>query len=503
MIKPSHFYQHLADLGKLNLLYGQQPPSVLPEFWKRFEEVEPNNPVHAAFASGNMDAAKTIPMYIHGDEGRGKKRLPVMIVNTHGVIGAGCRAFEDYHKDAPTMRKNAMPVNIKGHSAETRFLSFVLSKKAYGEDSEYLRKLFDALVSDLELMQQKGVQIQGETWKFAFIGTVGDLQFFTKIGGLTRSYNHVSKKSGQQMKAGICHLCQAGLPGWPFEHFLDSPTWLQSVGTVDPWENPPSMVLRLFANPDNLASNNVQDRFTYFDEFAQAYLQRTGKTLYCKRINEVTLGFDSFQKCPQGGWQKASDTTIILEIFEAFCDGHTAKSAQEPILAWTHTAVANLNACLRLLYRCGLWMTQQQAAEAACCGLNFLKSYGHLVHLTILANRDRFPLTPKMHYIHHLMVDMQTQSASAAWSLNCVASTVQMDEDFVGWNARASRRVGAQHMSLRCLQRYLLQAAERITPEYLRWKPDASERARACLAKRSIAESHFIANLIQASIIIQ
>ena len=198
----------------------------------------------------------------------------------------------------------------------------------------------------------------------------------------------------------------------------------------------------------------------------------------------MTLGFDSFQKCPQGGWQKASDTTIILEIFEAFCDGHTAKSAQEPILAWTHTAVANLNACLRLLYRCGLWMTQQQAAEAACCGLNFLKSYGHLVHLTILANRDRFPLTPKMHYIHHLMVDMQTQSASAAWSLNCVASTVQMDEDFVGWNARASRRVGAQHMSLRCLQRYLLQAAERITPEYLRWKPDASERARACLAKR-------------------
>lgn len=214
--------------------------------------------------------------------------------------------------------------------------------------------------------------------------------------------------------------------------------------------------------------NNVQDRFTYVDEFAQAYLEQTGKSLYCKRINEATLGFDSFQKCPQGGWQKASDSTVLLEIFEAFCDAHTAMAARNPILGWTHTAVCNLNACLRLLYRCGLWMTQQQAAEAACCGMNFLKSYGHLVQLTLVANRDRFPLTPKMHYIHHLMLDLKSQSASAAWSLNCVASTVQMDEDFVGWNARASRRVGAQHMSLRCLQRYLLLAGERITPEFRR-----------------------------------
>ena len=254
MIKPSHFYQHLADLGKLNITYGQQPPSVLLEFWNRFKEVEPKNPVHAAFAAGSMDAAKTIPMYIHGDEGRGRKRLPVMIVNTHGVIGAGCRAFEEYHKDAPTMRKNAMPVNIKGHSAETRFLSFVLSKKAYGEDSEYLLKLFDAFVADLELLQREGVQLHGETWRFAFIGTLGDLQFFTKIGGLSRSYNHVSKKSGQQMKAGICHLCQAGLAGWPFERFEDEPAWLQSVGTEDPWVSPPGMATRLFSNPDNPAS---------------------------------------------------------------------------------------------------------------------------------------------------------------------------------------------------------------------------------------------------------
>lgn len=255
MIKPSDLYQHLADLGKLDLLFGKQPPSVLLEFWNRFQAVEPLNPIHAAFAAGKMDAAKTIPVYIHGDEGRGKKRTPVMVVNTHGVIGAGCRSFEEYHKDAPTIRKTVMPVNIKGNSAETRFLSFVLAKKAYGPGGEeYLLKLFDALVSDLELLQRQGVKANGETFHIAAIGAVGDLQYFAKVGGLTRSYNHVSKKTNQKTKAGICHLCLAGLPGWPFEHFDDAPSWIQSVGSEDPWQTPPSMVTRPCASPDNPAS---------------------------------------------------------------------------------------------------------------------------------------------------------------------------------------------------------------------------------------------------------
>ena len=151
-------------------------------------------------------------------------------------------------------------------------------------------------------------------------------------------------------------------------------------------------------------------------------------------------------------------------------------ASDNAILGWTYTAVANLNACIRLLYKSGLWMTQRQALDASSTGMNFLKCYGHLVHLTFRANRDRFPIAPKVHYIHHLLIDLKSQARASAWTLNCIAFTVQMDEDFVGVHARASRRAGAQYVSLRCLQRYLLYAGERITPEYRR----ATEVWSAC-----------------------
>ena len=39
-------------------------------------------------------------------------------------------------------------------------------------------------------------------------------------------------------------------------------------------------------------------------------------------------------------------------------------------------------------------------------------------------------------------------------------------KDFVGVNARRARRVGPQYTALRCLQRYLVHAAEKLTPEF-------------------------------------
>ena len=255
LLRPTDFYQHIADLGKLSILTGGQEPAScdLPAFWQRFEAIEPANTIFEAFRGGALSPARTIPMLLHGDEGRAKKRSPVMIVNTHGLIGAGCRAFEEWHRDTPTLRQQSMPVNLKGSSMATRFLAFVCPKSAYGPDSEYLNKMFDELVLDLVKLQTDGVTMSGETWHLAFVGTVGDLQFFTKIADLNRSYNHVSKKSGQKTLVGVCHLCLGGLPGCSFEDFSDSPCWLPSVGLVDPWEVPPTLVRELHVNTDNPA----------------------------------------------------------------------------------------------------------------------------------------------------------------------------------------------------------------------------------------------------------
>ena len=155
----------------------------------------------------------------------------------------------------------------------------------------------------------------------------------------------------------------------------------------------------------------------------------TKKKLYCGRISAVTLGFESLQKVPLGGWQKASDTTILLEFFERFCSDHAHLAREDQILGWTFTAVCNLNFAMRTLFRCGLWMTREQACDASVAGLNFLKSFSRLAGLTIAANRDRFPITPKSHFLHHLFHELKLEGSQHSWALNCLGTSVQMDEE--------------------------------------------------------------------------
>ena len=88
--------------------------------------------------------------------------------------------------------------------------------------------MMDALVADLVKLQTVGIMVDGERWHLVVLGITGDLQFFTKIGKLERSYNHVSKKSGQKTHTGICHLCMGGVPGCSFEDFSDEPVWLST-----------------------------------------------------------------------------------------------------------------------------------------------------------------------------------------------------------------------------------------------------------------------------------
>ena len=141
------------------------------------------------------------------------------------------------------------------------------------------------------------------------------------------------------------------------------------------------------------------------------------------------MGFESYKKCPQGAWQKGSDTALLLEIFEDFCDAHAALAMSNDILRWTYRAVANLNLCFRMLYRGGLWLDKHHAQTASTCGLNFLKCYGHLVALTLAADRDRFSVTPKLHFLHHLFLKLREDSSHLDWSLNMVSTSVQMDEE--------------------------------------------------------------------------
>jgi hypothetical protein len=61
--------------GTLGRLYGGLPldelGDVLEQFWKDYESIDPDLCIFDDFRSGMTDPRKTIPMFIHGDEGRG------------------------------------------------------------------------------------------------------------------------------------------------------------------------------------------------------------------------------------------------------------------------------------------------------------------------------------------------------------------------------------------------------------------------------------------------
>lgn len=74
----SNPYNGFYFLGGCQLNSLQQAEAILSDFWSKQERAEGQKP---------KDPARTIPFYIHGDEGRGQLRRPFLVVSFQPVIG--------------------------------------------------------------------------------------------------------------------------------------------------------------------------------------------------------------------------------------------------------------------------------------------------------------------------------------------------------------------------------------------------------------------------------
>ena len=72
----------------------------LKSFWDLYEQVDENHPVF----SENLDRSTTLPYFLHGDEGRGRGKLPVLVLSFQGLFShfgsnhlneSGLLVFED------------------------------------------------------------------------------------------------------------------------------------------------------------------------------------------------------------------------------------------------------------------------------------------------------------------------------------------------------------------------------------------------------------------------
>ena len=137
------------------------------------------------------------------------------------------------------------------------------------------------------------------------------------------------------------------------------------------------------------------------------------------------------------------------EFLEHFCSKHADLANADPILRWTWVAASNINLSIRTLYRGGLWLDQKTAHIVACCGLNFLKAYGHLVSLTLAADRDRFPVTPN--FISCIIYFWSCKNLLHAAPGHCLFLEHRCNKTKLLWGYRAEQAEELDPGTLRCV----------------------------------------------------
>ena len=134
---------YLVQSKNLSKLMGdtslENMQSTLLEFWRRYQLEFANYQVYDAASQGKLSLSRTIPVYLHGDEGRGYKKSPVMIVALQGCIGRGSRPFKRRHP-IQSLRNLKMGVNLQGSSFNSRFLYMAMPKKFYNVQPDSWRK---------------------------------------------------------------------------------------------------------------------------------------------------------------------------------------------------------------------------------------------------------------------------------------------------------------------------------------------------------------------------
>lgn len=132
------------------------------------------------------------------------------------------------------------------------------------------------------------------------------------------------------------------------------------------------------------------------------------------------------------------------------------------VLSWIHCirlqaeAAETINLCLGNLYREGLFIRSADAESIGKQGLRFLSLYAELAQMAFDRRLKRFPLVPKLHYLHHQFLELVLDARKAEWCLNPIMTGVQLEEDFIGKPSRLARRVSSRTTALRVLQRSFL-----------------------------------------------
>ena len=417
-----------------------------------------------------------------------------MCVNFHSVLGRGIHAANDLQKKMKVKKTYLkMKPNFVGHSYTHRFLLAAMPKKYYTGDCEHVWQTLEThLSSEIQCMSTTGVSDpHGVKHWVMIIHVVGDWPFLQRAGHLNRTFNNVQKRVNNRPDydpTGVCHLCQAGTTGYPWEEIhTRRPKWKATMLQDEPWppESPPAFVsiphaegeaasifafdtfhswhlgvarnflgsvLALLSQRED--SGAIDERFDLLTKRYLTWCKDTKTVTQVSKISKESIQWPKTSVYPSGGWHKGAYSTNLMQFFEHLCD--TEDFSDDPWLVKCGEAARAINAFLRGLYTSDLWIEPAEAQRLGELGVKFLRRYSNLA---ALAHRDKkalFVLQPKMHVLHHCFLAMIDFGQRGISVLSPLALSVQPDEDFIGRPSRLSRRVSPRQVVMdRVLSRYM------------------------------------------------
>ena len=463
--------------------------AILVEFWRRQRLQEPNHELWSMADSGLIDLSLTAPLVLHGDEGRGRKKSGLLVMTWHSLLGRGTEASNAYRKGRPYL---AQKMNFIGNTFSHRLIAAVLPKMF--KDEVAFQDILEFLTTDSLDVLTSGVQsCHGTKYHAVCLHLCGDWAFLSKAGSLSRSFSTCEKRPKCEMSVpkGICHLCQAGQNGMPWEDFrLDNgAAWTKTMYCMDPFMERPKL-LRLphvtgqspqfFAfdlwhcwhlgtgkvftatvltiMSDMMPDRSVDSRFERLSDEFLRWCDETRHQPYLTKITKDTCGWTDRGTFPNGMWSKGSLTVTISRFIRDWCQLRdlTGDSLTVRLLRKARDTNACIEDAMTRLYRNDLWLSNSEAKAIGLSGLQFLVGFRELAEMSFANQQALFSYMPKMHVCEHIFRELYFDSGTRQWIRNPLSVSVQADEDMVGRCCRTSRKTNSEQVIRRTLERILL-----------------------------------------------
>ena len=502
-------YKFLLDGG-----HGQNFHEQLSAFWTCYKFYQPG---HVAFQRSKEVLSSTIPVVVHGDEGRylkkgnwmvcafepilgidgaekNTKRKPCTcdedpVMSRYGNIGCG-HVGDQAFLDAINLASKQL-VNDSGNEFLTKHLLFGMSSLLYKKHKELLKRAFMMVSTDLTALHESGLTVDGHTYFVSTVGIKGDLKFHHQVGHLTRSYFNI----GTTRNHPICSLCLAGSDGVDFENTTDEPPWLRTMFTVRPWNrgdtpalasipfdpNQPEGLFRLdlfhcwkgglgrdltgstliilcqlqYFDFESDSEFNLPARLKRAHSLFVLWCQATGKSPALHSFSKLLLNYKNERSF---AWfnTKGSDTTLLTAwlLFTVKLSIETNGYRYQKLETALVETLGSAKSVFQLLRSHPLWLRRHCAQRAQHHLTVMLRGYKVLAREARNLKVVAYGFKPKLHAVDHINKDLRKQiKGKSPLILNPMAFSCEANESVVGHVSEIARRVNSRLASTRVLDR--------------------------------------------------